>query len=74
MIDNYCTCCSKLIRCHNLFYFSCLRRLTFVQQQTKVSKKCRPSSAGKADFPQKPSVGVQSNLAYEGRLFYPVDS
>jgi hypothetical protein len=38
------------------FIFLCLRRITFCQQQQKVIKKCRPSGAGKADFPQMPSV------------------
>ena len=43
----------------------CLRRLTFFQQQKKVSKKCRPSSAGEADFPQIPIENATRNLAYE---------
>lgn len=42
-----------------------LRRLTFCQQQQKVSKKCRPSSAREADFPQIASEDAHDYLAYE---------
>jgi len=41
----------------------CLRRVTFCQQQQKVTKKCRPSSAGGADFPQIPFEGTRGWMA-----------
>jgi hypothetical protein len=46
------------------FLLVCLRRLTFSQQQEKVSKKCRPSSAGRADFSQITFGDAQRNIAY----------
>ena len=39
----------------------------------KVSKKCRPSGAGEADFPQIPSVGTRDNLACKRGCFYKVN-
>jgi hypothetical protein len=48
----------------NVFVLTpCLRRLTFFQQQKKVSKKCRPSSAGRADFPQITSGDAWGKIA-----------
>ena len=56
------------------FYMFCLRRLTFFQQLKKVSKKSRPSGAGRADFPQISSVGTTDHLAYKRRGGYSISS
>ena len=52
-----------------LLAFFCLRRVTFCQQQQKVTKKCRSSGAGRADFPQITIEGSHRNLAYERSAF-----
>jgi hypothetical protein len=57
------------------FYFFlifCLRRLTFFQQQKKVSKKCRPSGAGEANFPQIATGDVPDAVANVGWCFFKV--
>jgi hypothetical protein len=55
-----------------LLFIVCLRRLTFFQQPKKVSKKGRPSSAGKADFSQIPLKSAKDEVAYQHRCFYKV--
>ena len=58
-------CCFSVVFCNY-----CLRRLTFCQQQQKVSKKCRPSSAGEADFPQIALWNARDGMACLGCCFF----
>jgi copper(I)-binding protein len=57
-----------------IFRWVCLRRLTFFQQLKKVSKKSRPSGAGRADFPQISSAGTTDHLACKRRGGYCISS